>query len=57
MGIRILYSVAADFTQSPSLNPVTGSLALKVCLSVVPEMLIVVLFVGVGLRTRSIGLK
>jgi hypothetical protein len=35
--------------QSASLSPVTGSLALRVCLSVLLEMLVVVFFIGVGL--------
>jgi hypothetical protein len=56
-GVRVLYSVAADFSQSASLNPATGSMALIVCLSVLPEMLVVVLFIGFGFWTRNIRRK
>jgi hypothetical protein len=57
MGIRVFYSVAADFTQSATLNLVTGSFALRVCLGAVPEMIIVALFISVGLWTRNIARK
>ena len=56
-GIRVLYSVVAVFSSSTALDPVTGSLALKVCLSVVPEMVVVVLFTVVGLWTRNLKRK
>ncbi len=53
-GIRVLYAVLSIFVESQTLNPTTGSLTLKVCLSVVPEMVVVVLLVSAGLST---GLK
>lgn len=47
----MLYSVVSIFEQSSTLNPTTGSLALKVCLSVVPEIVVTVLLVCAGLWT------
>ena len=50
-GIRVIYSVVAFFVDSSTLNPITGSLAIRVVLSVVPEMVAVVLLLGAGLMT------
>jgi len=35
-------------------NPITGNLAIRVCLSVLPELLVAILFVVVGLKTIAI---
>ena len=45
VGIRDVYAAISVFTQSADLSPNTGSLAIKVCFSVVPEFIVVVLFV------------
>lgn len=53
-GVRIVYTVVATFSGSSTLNPSTGSLAVRVCLRIVPEMLATVAFVAAGLLTRNI---
>jgi hypothetical protein len=50
-GIRVIYSVVAFFVDSSTLNPITGSLAIRVVLSVVPEMVAVIILLGAGLMT------
>ncbi|MCJ1471503.1 hypothetical protein MMC13_000142 [Lambiella insularis] len=49
--LRIIYSLVSIF--SPSSTFAT-SFAVRVCLQVVPEMLVVVVFVGAGIWTRNI---
>ena len=55
VALRLAYGVASlmlDLNTSPS--HFTTSLAIKVCLSVVPEMLVTILFLAVGVSTRNI---
>ncbi|KAI0157249.1 hypothetical protein GGR57DRAFT_60972 [Xylariaceae sp. FL1272] len=55
LGIRLFASLVYFFANTKSLNPVTGSLGLKVGLVVFEELLISVLYLGAGLVTRNIG--
>ena len=48
----MIYSVVYIFTRSASLNPVTGSLGIRVGLSPVPELLTVLIFVITGILTN-----
>lgn len=55
VALRLAYGVASlvlDLNTSPS--HFTTSLAVKVCLSVVPEMLVTVLLLVVGVITRNV---
>ncbi|ORY58027.1 uncharacterized protein BCR38DRAFT_489514 [Pseudomassariella vexata] len=54
LGIRVIYSLIAMATQSPTLNPVTGNLAVQVVLSFVPELLCVLGFIVAGILTQNI---
>ncbi|KAI1488482.1 hypothetical protein F5X96DRAFT_645365 [Biscogniauxia mediterranea] len=56
IGIRLLASFVYFFTQNPLLNPITGSLGLRVGLEILEEILVSVLFVSAGLATRNIGI-
>ncbi|KAI8626241.1 hypothetical protein F5Y19DRAFT_230362 [Xylariaceae sp. FL1651] len=55
LGIRLLASLVYFFTNDPALNPVTGSLGLRVGLEVVEELIIALVYIVAGLRTRNIG--
>ncbi|AEO67513.1 aa703609-746e-4304-a73b-e246a9707016 [Thermothielavioides terrestris] len=55
IGIRVLYTLAALTTRRASLNPVTGSLAVRVVLGFLPELLATLVFVVAGARTRHAG--
>lgn len=52
---RLVYTVVTVFDQSGSLKPLCRPLALQVCLSARPEMLVVMLLLGVGLQLLSIS--
>lgn len=54
IGIRVLYGLVAESTQKADLNPVTGSLAIRVVLSFLPELIAVLIFVFEGFRTRDV---
>ncbi|GFF49216.1 hypothetical protein IFM61606_04852 [Aspergillus udagawae] len=56
IGIRVFYSLAALCTQRPSLNPVTGSLAIRVVLGFLPEVIAVLGYIFAGIRTRGAAL-
>ncbi|KAE9366502.1 hypothetical protein N431DRAFT_487090 [Stipitochalara longipes BDJ] len=49
--IRLIYSIVYVFTRSSKLNPVTGSLGIRVGLSLIPELLTALIFVFAGLVT------
>ncbi|KAI1260504.1 hypothetical protein F5Y18DRAFT_405618 [Xylariaceae sp. FL1019] len=55
LGIRLLTSLVYFFTNSKSLNPVTGSLGLKIGLQVFEELVISALYLAAGLVTRNVG--
>lgn len=50
----MFYTVVALFTQSVNLNPVTGSLGLRVGFDFVPELVSTLVFITVGLLTYHI---
>jgi hypothetical protein len=51
VALREFYSAGVTFFKSPSF---ASSFAAKVCLSVVPEMMVTAIFVVVGIWTRNI---
>ncbi|RDL41039.1 Uncharacterized protein BP5553_01018 [Venustampulla echinocandica] len=53
-GIRVLYSTVSIFSDNASLNPVTGSIGLRVGLSFIPELVSALMFILVGLATRQV---
>ncbi|OQE40013.1 hypothetical protein PENCOP_c006G05633 [Penicillium coprophilum] len=56
IGIRVFYSLTALCTQRVSLNPVTGSLAIRVVLDFLPEVISTLSFILAGIITRSAAL-
>lgn len=54
IGIRTLYSLVAMTSNKPNLNPSTGSLAIRVVLGFLPELVAVLGFIAVGFYTRAI---
>ncbi|KAH8811410.1 hypothetical protein F5884DRAFT_273453 [Xylogone sp. PMI_703] len=50
--IRLIYATVSLFVGSATLNQVTGSLAIRVCLGMLPELASILVFVIVGLLTR-----
>ncbi|KAJ5295487.1 hypothetical protein N7508_010308 [Penicillium antarcticum] len=56
IGIRVFYSLAALCTQRASLNPITGSLAIRVVLGFMPEVIATLAFIFAGIRTRGAAL-
>ncbi|KAF9890657.1 hypothetical protein FE257_005788 [Aspergillus nanangensis] len=53
IGIRVFYSLVALCTQRASLNPVTGSLAIRVVLGFVPEVIATLAFIFAGIKTQG----
>ncbi|CAG8128627.1 unnamed protein product [Penicillium olsonii] len=53
VGIRVFYSLVYLCTQQASLNPTTGSLAVRVILGFMSELIAVLAFIGAGIMTRS----
>ncbi|KAI1478664.1 hypothetical protein F4774DRAFT_384676 [Daldinia eschscholtzii] len=53
LGIRVLERLVYFFTQNQDLNPVTGSLGLRVGLEVIEEIIVTLLFVFTGIMTRN----
>jgi hypothetical protein len=51
----VIYMLVAEFTQRADLNPMTGSLAVRVVLGVLPELLAAIVLVFVGIMTRGVG--
>ncbi|CAG8898776.1 unnamed protein product [Penicillium egyptiacum] len=56
IGIRVFYSLAALCTQRASLNPVTGSLAIRLVLGFLPEMIATLAYIFAGIRTQGAAL-
>lgn len=54
LGIRILERLIYFFTENPELNPVTGSLGLRVGLEVIEEVIVTLLLITAGIVTRNI---
>ncbi|OTB02052.1 hypothetical protein M426DRAFT_265148 [Hypoxylon sp. CI-4A] len=54
LGIRVLESLVYYFSQNQSLNPVTGSLGLRVGLQVIEELVVTLALVAAGIVTRNI---
>ena len=52
---RLVYTVVTVYDQSGSLKPLSRPLALQVCLSALPEMLVVVLPLGARLQLLRIS--
>ncbi|KAF4161502.1 hypothetical protein CNMCM6069_003408 [Aspergillus lentulus] len=55
VGIRVTYGLIAESTQKQNLNPVTGSLAIRTVLDLLPELITTLILMFVGFRTRHIG--
>ncbi|KAI0114639.1 hypothetical protein F4776DRAFT_638276 [Hypoxylon sp. NC0597] len=55
LGIRVMERLVYFFTENPDLNPVTGSLGLRVGLEVVEELIVTSSFIFAGIVTRNIG--
>ncbi|KAJ5123971.1 uncharacterized protein N7515_007796 [Penicillium bovifimosum] len=53
IGIRVFYSLAALCTRRASLNPVTGSLAIRVVLGLLPELIAALAFIFAGIKTQD----
>lgn len=53
-GIRVIYALVELVTQDESLNPLTGSLAIRVMLSLLPELISVLGFITAGILTRNV---
>ncbi|KAL1848004.1 hypothetical protein VTK73DRAFT_10217 [Phialemonium thermophilum] len=53
VGIRVLYSLVALCSEKPSLNPATGSLAIRVVLAFLPELIAVLILLGAGILTLN----
>ncbi|GIJ92532.1 hypothetical protein Asppvi_001810 [Aspergillus pseudoviridinutans] len=56
IGIRVFYSLAALCTQRASLNPVTGSLAIRVVLGFLPEVIAALAYIFAGMKTQGAAL-
>ncbi|KAL6232202.1 hypothetical protein BDW75DRAFT_247340 [Aspergillus navahoensis] len=56
IGIRVFYSLAALCTQRASLNPVTGSLTIRVVLGFLPEVISTLAYIFSGIRTQGAAL-
>ncbi|KAF4170155.1 hypothetical protein CNMCM6936_003343 [Aspergillus lentulus] len=55
VGIRVTYGLIAESTQKRNLNPVTGSLAVRTLLGLLPELITTLILMVVGFRTRHVG--
>ncbi|KAL7896631.1 hypothetical protein HDV63DRAFT_68799 [Trichoderma sp. SZMC 28014] len=54
-GIRVIYSLIALVTKDKNLNPQTGTLAIRVILGLIPELISALTFVTAGLATRHVN--
>ncbi|KAF4462933.1 C6 zinc finger domain-containing [Fusarium albosuccineum] len=54
IGIRVIYTLVALTSNEAKLNPATGSLAIRVVLSFLPELIAVIIFLIAGLFSRNI---
>ncbi|RHZ53566.1 uncharacterized protein CDV56_103643 [Aspergillus thermomutatus] len=56
VGVRVFYSLAALCTERAALNPVTGSLAIRVVLGFLPEVIATLAYVFAGMKTQGAAL-
>ncbi|KAJ5950097.1 integral membrane protein [Penicillium verhagenii] len=54
IGIRVIYTLVAVCTQKRDLSPIDGSIAVRVVLMFLPEVLATLTLILVGLRTRHL---
>ncbi|KAJ5811307.1 integral membrane protein [Penicillium riverlandense] len=54
IGIRVIYSMIMVVTQDKDLSPIHGTIAVRVVLLFLPEVLAAITMIFVGLRTRHI---
>ncbi|KAI0886924.1 uncharacterized protein GGS22DRAFT_119063 [Annulohypoxylon maeteangense] len=54
LGIRVLESMIYFFTQNPLLNPVSGSVGLRVGLQIIEEIIVALSLITAGILTRNI---
>ncbi|KAK3332670.1 hypothetical protein B0T19DRAFT_439483 [Cercophora scortea] len=57
IGIRVIYALVALSTRQANLNPVTGSIVIRVLLSFLPELIATLVFLAAGIRTQAVGRK
>jgi len=55
VGVRVVYSLVAFITGAAYLNPVTGSIAARVLLGFLPELIATLAFIAAGIKTRNIS--
>lgn len=53
VGIRVIYTLVAFVTQNKSLSPSTGTLAVRVVLSLLPELAATLIFIAAGFITKD----
>ncbi|KAK1147797.1 hypothetical protein N8T08_000310 [Aspergillus melleus] len=53
IGVRVIYSLVAMSTQRVDLNPTTGSLAIRVVLSFLPELIAAIAYIAAGMKARD----
>ncbi|PLB47570.1 hypothetical protein P170DRAFT_426812 [Aspergillus steynii IBT 23096] len=53
IGVRVFYSLVAMCTQRADLNPTTGSLAIRVVLGFLPELIAAIAYVAAGMKTQN----
>ncbi|KAF4951714.1 hypothetical protein FSARC_12837 [Fusarium sarcochroum] len=54
VGIRVIYTLIALTSNDADLNPITGTLAIRVVLSFLPELIAALILLAAGLLTRNI---
>ena len=54
IGVRVVYSLVAMSTQRADLNPTNGSLAIRVVLSFLPELIAAIAYITAGMKTRNV---
>jgi hypothetical protein len=54
IGIRVIYTLVELVTLKPSLSPTPGSVAVRVLLDMLPELITTTIFIVTGLLTRNI---
>jgi len=54
IGIRVIYSLVALCTQNLQISPISGSLATRVILSFLPELIGALLLIFAGILTRNV---
>ncbi|KIA75726.1 hypothetical protein HK57_00461 [Aspergillus ustus] len=53
--ISVIYTFVAEYTQRADLNPSTGTLAVRVVLGFLPELIAALVLVLAGIRTRGVN--